>query len=226
MAPGPSIASRAFTARLSTAISNWLGSAFQRAHIDRRRLQRLPAGEGQQALHQHFGPLRVTRGKSEACGSRSLVPYQQFAAAGETGARRSVVDIAHGTYPRRLSGRADRRRVDEAGRRQAGSERKAQGNKARERTDCPWNWVRLCQHEFLASVRTSANRDTQGYRMYTSTEHDCTSLTLPPAKARPTLHLSCGAENLSKRVCSRYRTPRPTARISTRSATIPPTRSA
>ncbi len=58
--------------------------------------------------------------------------------------------------------------------------------------------------------------------MYISTSRHSSS---PPAvtpKARPTLHLSGGAENLAKRVCSRYRTPRPPARISIRATSIAP----
>lgn len=42
------------------------------------------------------------------------------------------------------------------------------------------------------------------------------------SSSRPTLHLRGGAKNLAKRVRSRYRTPRPNARISFRAPSMAP----
>jgi len=44
-----------------------------------------------------------------------------------------------------------------------------------------------------------------------------TSLSSAAKERRATLHRNCGAHDLARRVRSRYRTPRPTARISSRS---------
>jgi hypothetical protein len=52
--------------------------------------------------------------------------------------------------------------------------------------------------------------------MYPSHDDNSNSLPVPPQATRSTLHLQRAAPNLLQRVCSRYRSPKPTTRISTR----------
>jgi hypothetical protein len=56
--------------------------------------------------------------------------------------------------------------------------------------------------------------------MLTSSDYSSSSLPMTPKDARPTLHLNGGGQDLSQRVSTRYRTPRPAARITSRIGSV------
>ena len=81
--PSPSMASRAFTAMLTSAVSNWLASASTRQLLARRCRRDLDARAHDGA--QHVGDAADALGRVEDLGLERLAPREGEELAGELG---------------------------------------------------------------------------------------------------------------------------------------------